>query len=451
MKSMNGVIGFVCLAALAACSAEESTSDGPGGGAGVGGDFSNAPPSGSPAGKCTAGTQACYCPDGTASGTQACDARQELSSCVCPQTSGISSAGVKGDPTRVCADLQGQPGCDATSYVSPQLPSSILFVVDRSGSMACNAPPVQDVADCELDPKRKDPSQPSRWETTVAALNEAFTGLSGSNAALGLSLFSTDGFCGVDSTPVVGVDAVTPLQLTALSNAMAASTPAGGTPIVGGTILAYNHLHQELRAQGNRYVVLITDGAESCGTKGDNADTADLAAARARLLDVEVRKARDANIKTFVIGSPGSDAARGFLSELAFLGGTSRSPDCTHGDRDGDVGDCHFDLSKETDFAAVLRESLGKISGEALGCEFQTPPGGSSLVNVQYSQNGGAPSCFTQDTRPCEGGADGWQFAKDAAGNDDYSRVVLCGPACELVKSDPTSVVDVILGCQVLE
>jgi hypothetical protein len=70
------------------------------------------------------------------------------------------------------------------------------------------------------------------------------------------------------------------------------------------------------------------------------------------------------------------------------------------------------------------------------------------MVNVQYSQNGGTPTCFPQDTAPCEGGANGWQFAKDAAGNDDPTRVVLCGAACDAVKSDPTSVVDVVLGCQ---
>jgi hypothetical protein len=29
--------------------------------------------------------------------------------------------------------------------------------------------------------------------------------------------------------------------------------------------------------------------------------------------------------------------------------------------------------------------------------------------------------------------------------------VVLCGRACDLVKSDPTTVVDVILGCQVVQ
>jgi hypothetical protein len=404
-------------------------------------------------GACTTGPQSCYCPDGTLSGTQYCDARQERSTCQCPDAvgAGPSAMGVQGDPTRVCTELAGTSGCDATSYVSPQVPASILFVVDRSGSMACNAPPVQSVEECNADPQRKDAAQPSRWETTVAALNEAFAGLSGSSASLGLSMFSTDGYCGVDSTPVVGVDAVSPVQLMALSDAMAASVPAGGTPIVGGVILAYSHLHEELKAPGNRYVVLITDGEESCGMSGDDTDAENLAGSRKRLLETEVMKAREANIKTFVIGAPGSEGARGFLSELAFLGGTARASDCQHGDPEGEVGDCHFDLSTQDDFSGVLRDSLGKISGEALGCEFQTPPGGSASINVQYSQNGATPSCFAHDPAPCDGGANGWQFAKHADGTDDLSRVVLCGAACDTVKADPTTVVDVILGCQSLE
>jgi len=396
--------------------------------------------------ECASGTQACYCPDGTLTGTQSCNAL-ELSSCSCPESvTGVTPLG--GDPTRVCADIKG--ACSAVSYASEEVPSSILFVVDRSGSMACNAPPVQTVADCNADPTRADPSQPSRWEITVQALNDAFAGLSSGAASIGLSLFNTDDYCGVDSAPTVGLAAPSAVQLTALSEALDQSSPAGGTPIVGAVIVGYHHLHEELHAAGNRYVVLITDGEESCGTNGDETDKADLDAARARLLGTEVQKARDANIKTFVIGAPGSEGARGFLSELAFLGGTARDPNCVHGT--ADAGDCHFDLTTQSDFAGVLRETLGKISGKALGCEFRTPLGStSSLVNVQYSQNGDAPLCIRQDLAPCDNGANGWQFAKDAVGNDDPSRVVLCGAACDTVKADPTTVVDVVLGCPIVK
>lgn len=408
---------------------------------GTGGTGASAASPGSP---CTPGTLACYCPDGTASGTQTCDAQGSLSVCDCPLRAVTNQPSSSGTPTALCPALQGKATCSAKSYASQQVPSSILFVVDRSGSMDCNAPPVQTVQSCEQAALRQDPNQPSRWETTVKALNDSFTGLSGSSASIGLSLFSNDGNCGVDATPVVDLAPTSAVQVNALSEAMAAAKPAGGTPIVGAVVLAYQHLHEQLHAPGNRYVVLITDGEESCGTKGDEADTADLEAARNLLLNTEVEKARDANIRTFVIGAPGSEGARGFLSELAFQGGTARTPSCLHGG--ATEGDCHFDLT-QGDFAQVLKDTLGKIGGKALGCEFQAPSDGRGLVNVQMSQKGGAPVCMPQLAGACDGTGSGWQFAKTAAGATDETRVVLCGAACDQATADPTTVVDVILGC----
>lgn len=398
---------------------------------------------------CTAGPLACFCPDGQRSGTQECDARQQLSACQC-NVSASTDTGVAGDPKRVCAQLAGQQSCDARSYVSPQLPSSVLFVIDRSGSMACNAPPVQSVDACNANPMRLDPSQPSRWEITSGALDAAFAGLKGSAAAVGVSMFSVDGYCGVDSTPVVGLDNMTDTHLGALSDALHGAMPAGGTPIVGAVISAYHHLHEELHAAGNRYVVLITDGEEDCGTLGDATNKADLMAARDRLLDTEVENARAANIHTFVVGAPGSEGARGFLSELAFRGGTARTATCMHPDRTGATGDCHYDLTQERDFAGVLQKTLGQISGAARGCEFKTPTGAGPMLNVQVSLNGEAPSCLARDNAPCDGGANGWQFPMGQNGAPDMSRVVLCGDACQMVKDNPASVVDVILGCPML-
>jgi hypothetical protein len=455
LRAAIAVAHLVALAALSgACSAASVDTPRAGPAAGSGGSIGMGAPTTPPANPpalCSVGANPCYCPDGQRSGTQTCDARHELSACQCAVSAASTvQQGVQGDPKRVCSQLVGKSNCDARSYASPQLPSSMLFVVDRSGSMSCNPPPTQTVESCNANPQRADPSKPSKWEITIGALDGAFAGLKGSAAAVGLSMFSTDGFCGVDSTPIVGLDAISTTHLGALSDAMHENQPAGGTPIVGSLISAYHHLHEELHAAGNRYVVLITDGEESCGTLGDEHNTADLAAARNRLLQTEVQKARDANIRTFVVGSPGSENARGFLSELAFRGGTARNASCTHGDPAAATGDCHYDLTTQQDFAAVLRTTLGQISGQARGCEFQSP-GGSSMINVQVSSNGGAPQCFNMDPKPCDGGANGWQFPKLNDGTPDTSRVVLCGPACDMIKQDPTSVVDVILGCIVLQ
>ena len=441
VQAMSRGLLAIAIATLAAVGCGSDAGPAPRGAAGSGAAASE---------RCEAGQSSCYCPDGQLTGTQACDARGQRSACQCDVVA-AAEHGVSSMPTEVCPQLPGGATCAAQSFVSPQLPASVLFVVDRSGSMTCNAPPVQSVESCNLDPKRLDPSAPSRWEITTDALEQTFGSLTGSAAAVGLSMFSIDGFCGVDSTPSVGLDAVTPRQHGALSEALHDADPAGGTPIVGAVISAYRHLHQELHAAGNRFVVLITDGEESCGSGGDAQNLEDLGAARARLLQSEVQKARSANIRTFVVGTPGSEGARAFLSELAFQGGTARAPSCTHGAADASVGDCHFDLTTEQDFAGVLGNTLGKIGSEARGCEFQAPGGGAGeSLNVQVRGGAGAPSCLPLAADGC-GQGEGFAYSRRDDGAIDYGRVVLCGSSCELVKSDPSAVVDVILGCPILQ
>jgi hypothetical protein len=46
---------------------------------------------------------------------------------------------------------------------------------------------------------------------------------------------------------------------------------------------------------------------------------------------------------------------------------------------------------------------------------------------------------------------DGYAYARREDGSVDYGRVELCGSACEQVKADPSAVVDVILGCPILQ
>jgi hypothetical protein len=451
MKSMTKALTTALL--IAACGESDPMANAP---AATGGTGGAAPVS------CEQGQQTCHCPDGTMTGLQLCDANQGLLPCSCltptaPSDSGTGGMGASpeggagAEPAtsmRVCEALTGVAECDARSYVSDEIPSSVLFVLDRSGSMTCNPPPVQTVESCNTTPIAQDPSKPSRWSITVDALKEALGGLEDTNVSAGLTFFSVDNACGVNSTPSVGVQGVTGPQLLAMSAALDGISPRGGTPIVGAVVLAYAHLHQEAKAAGNRYVVLLTDGEESCGFAGDESDTMDLVEARRHLLEVEVQKARDANVRTFVIGAPGSEGARGFLSELAFKGGTARATDCVHGNSESQVGDCHYDLTQSADFAQVLKDALGDISGQALGCEFPTPTGTSEKINVQYLTSGSeTPVCLAYDDRPCAE-ADGFQFAKLPDGSDDLSRVVLCGGACEQVKKDPGIAVDVILGCQ---
>jgi len=355
----------------------------------------------------------------------------------------------------------------AQSYESTELPASVLFVVDRSGSMACNPPPLQDSAACEANAVPVDSTRPSKWQITVDALKTVFDDLLAkkSTAQIGLSFFSNDNTCGVHSTPSVPLAAVTPAQVASLKTVLDGTIPSGGTPLVGATTLGYAYLHQEAGmtpgcvepcgAPGNRYVVLLTDGTDSCPMPMRAQDSAECNAAGSCtnfLVMKEAPLAAQANIRTFVIGAPGSEPARGYLSELAFVGGTGRAG-CTH-DPNSSTGDCHFDMTTSQDFAASLSGALGAVSGAALGCEFAVPKTNVTVtagsVNVQYRPGQGAPECFAYDPAPCSAGSNGWQFAKRADGSEDSSRVVICGRACDTVRADAMARVDVILGCETI-
>lgn len=462
---LTSVLVAGSLALMSACSADPETGGSGGfggtgvsgtgvsgtgvGGTGVGGT------GGVPSNYCMGATsKACICPDGSMR-TQGCNngPPPSLLPCACDTggTGGTSGAG--GDSAPLCAELANMPGCMADTFLSPKLPASILFLVDRSGSMLCNPPPTQTNAECDTGPlaaMTKDTNSPTKWRVTIDALASAFTSLAQSGGAkAALTLFSNDEQCGVGATPSVALADLTPAHAGSLSNALNAVQPAGATPIVGGTMLGYQYLHWEVNpgcstppcgAPGNRFVVLITDGADTCSETSD----------KQALLTTEVQKARMANIRTFVIGAPGSEPARGFLSELAFQGGTARSDTCTRADIAGAVGDCHFDLASSTNLAADLQAALGDISGAALTCEFTVPGGVGSDVNVQYTLSDAAgPVCVPQLAAnvPCDGTTDGWTFARDASGAEDRSKVLLCGPACDSVKADLEAQVDVIRMC----
>lgn len=447
------VLAAVFLALASACSADPETGGSGGfGGTGVSGTGVSGT-GGVPVDYCMgATTKACVCPDGTM-GTQGCNngPPPSLLPCACA-TAGTGGAG-GGTAGALCTELMDMGSCMAETFLSPKLPASILFLVDRSGSMLCNPPPTQTNAQCDAMAATLVPGMPTKWRVTIDALASAFTSLAQTGGAkAALTLFSNDEQCGVGATPSVALADLTTAHAGSLSNALNAVTPAGATPIVGGTMLGYQYLHWEVTpgcssppcgAPGNRFVVLITDGADTCSMDSD----------KQALLTTEVQKARMANIRTFVIGAPGSEPARGFLSELAFQGGTARTDTCTRADIAGAVGDCHFDLASSTDLAADLQAALGDISGAALTCEFTVPGGAGADVNVQYTLSDAAgPVCVSKlpDTTPCDTVTDGWTFARDASGAEDRSKVLLCGPACDSVKADLEAQVDVIRGCAAL-
>ncbi|HTM46510.1 MAG TPA: VWA domain-containing protein [Polyangiaceae bacterium] len=344
---------------------------------------------------------------------------------------GPSGGGTGGGSSQSDSGLPSatEPSCAAVHSAAKRADANFLFVIDQSGSMD--------------DPAPGDALGRTKWEATRQALGDALDVLAmQTNAKVGLSLFPVRDpilQCSIQQTPDVPVAKLSAAQRVLLDGALDAVAPRGDTPIGGTMMYSYEFLRQQIVEQhtlsGNTFVVLFTDGQETC----------DQAAAQS-LVDKNTHLATEFNIRTFVIGAPGSEGERARLSQIAFEGGTAVAPDCNH-DPSTHTGDCHFDMTEKDDFAAALGMALDDISNDrSVRCDFQVPSQGDidlGKVNITYtnSQSGEVITVPQNASGPCDQ-VDGWQY------NDDLTRIRLCGQSCDQVLADPDGSVSILLGCK---
>lgn len=358
---------------------------------------------------------------------------------------GSGAAGGAGDGSLPAYDAESllQSSCNRNVEAAELLPANMLFVIDRSGSMKCNPPPITDSATCERDAKRASADSPSKWEITQTALVESLNILPEASQ-VGVSYFSNDDACGVQASPSVEFSRNSTAQKDLIRTSLSTVKPGGATPLVGATILAYQHVHDYRLGgflRGNSFVVLITDGQQS-GACGDPGRCTTAEECTKLLIEREVPRAAAPGvaIRTFVIGVPGSELDSRTLSRIAVAGGTARAK-CDL------EKNCHFDVSSGGDFSAGLGQALQSIVGQSLSCDLRVPSaeaGDLNLLNVLYKPQNRERVLIRQDTtRPCDGGANGWQYAENS------TRIRLCGDVCTQVKSDPGGQLAVVLGCPI--
>jgi hypothetical protein len=242
------------------------------------------------------------------------------------------------------------------------------------------------------------------------------------------------------AVPIAPLDAA---QRGALTTAVTGVQAANSTPTHDAYVYALAQL-QATTLEGDRYLVLITDGiptyALGCEGTGmppgpgeEPVDTGPLV--------TESESAFTTNmVKTFVIGSPGSEGAREALSAMARVGGTG-----TAGCSDtGTPEYCHFDMTESTDVAAGLEMVLGEITEQIpIDCNFEIPPPPNSQdtidptrTNVVYN---GMPIPYDQTCTA----SPAWQFDDPA----QPEQVIFCGSLCDTVKADMMAEVKLEFGC----
>ncbi|HKO92885.1 MAG TPA: vWA domain-containing protein [Polyangiaceae bacterium] len=339
---------------------------------------------------------------------------------------GSGSTGSDGTVSGLVGLVDGEtgedPGCGDRFAPATARPPVIQLVVDTSGSMGW-------VAGTERAPRS---GEQSKWQITQSAIASAIAAMP-DNVAVGLTYYpnvSGGAACFLPevAAPIAPLSAEQRAQIDAVN---AAQTPGGGTPTHG----AYAFGVEQLRAtalEGPRFLLLITDGiptyTRECEGNGRNrVDGAPLIA--------EVGSSFDqAQIRTFVIGSPGSEPARDELSQMATVGGTA-NPGCAN----AGPSFCHFDMTEQPDFSSALNATLAQITQATLACDYAvpTPPGGLRLdlddASVVLESAGAQLREFERaSSDACD---EGWQYG------ENQSSIRLCRSTCDelqgLLRGDP--------------
>jgi hypothetical protein len=236
-------------------------------------------------------------------------------------------------------------------------------------------------------------------------------------------------------------------QRYTIQRALASTEPSTqqGTPTLDAYLVALQQLGITTLG-GSRQILLITDGQPTFSEGCVGTGSTDMVVDETPIIQA-ISQARRAGIRTFVIGSPGSEQgaitgmdARPWLSRAAEAGGTAR-PGCS----DSGPRYCHFDMVAEPNFGAGLTEALDDIGGSLVGCDVSIPPLPSnerfdpSQVNVVLTTRTGEESLLPRDDSP--GCMNGWQYSQDRR------HITLCTNTCNTLRADSGAKLEVLVGC----
>lgn len=274
------------------------------------------------------------------------------------------------------ACIGGYCGCEGEEFTPESIPPNMLILFDRSGSMGFGPG--------------------SKLDEARVAINAMVTKYPTNR--YGFSPYSGDGNCG-DGLLEVAIADNSASQIVAATNSVFMAGGSGGTPI-GGTLIAHLNEPGLMDPSRENYILLITDGAESClGIPEDGA-----AAHFAQ------------GTKTFVVSfGAGVDAAQ--LNRIAAAGGAAL-PGATKYYR--------------ADNAAELNMALDVIGGAALGCDFILNADEAAKIVVHFDDLGIA-----------EDPVDGWTY------DPLTMTLTFSGAACDQLQTGAVDDLSVVNSCPI--
>lgn len=329
------------------------------------------------------------------------------------------------------------------------LPASIMLIVDVSSSMNSTTDAT---------------GGRTKWEVTRDALSDAIDDLPPS-VTLGMVMYPNKDTEAARNNTVknasecVNTGAVVPFALLGqpgsdhrerIQDLFDTNTLYSSTPTHDAYATALEVV-QEANLPGNTFMLLITDGQPTLARGCVGSPSLSPPSNPQPIIDA-IADAREDGIRTFLIGSPGSeenvgtgDDSRWWLSEAAEVGGTSIGGNCSH---DG-VPYCHFDMVEENDFSLALRSALATIAGQVVSCEYTlpSPPDGKELdlknINLVLTPTGGQESTLILRDAAGSSCDEGWYMSND-------QEVVMCEKTCDEVLSTIGSSIKIHFGCEPL-
>jgi len=364
-----------------------------------------------------------------------------------PHDGGVQTL-TPGDKTEI-----EQAACAGITEELESIPAVIEFVIDTSYSMA-------ERQEGQSTTWSLQGSGQTKWDITHTALRDALDGL-GASVSVGMLFYPNHGlvnrtytepqdisvcFDPSSAIPVAQLGAAGSAQRDLLTGGLDAVRPNGNTPTHDAYLYALNNgLRQSPSGlSGPRYMLLLTDGvptfAQYCVGTGQESPPP---VPTDPIVEAIAQAYADDGTKTFVIGAPGSQDgvdgadARPWLSAAARAGQTAAA-DCS----DSGPNFCHMDMTESQDFAASLRAGLGTVTSQLGDCTYAQPvPAAGQVIDadsmvVILTIGNQSVLVMPDNTGDC---TEGWQLIE--------GKIRLCSATCEQAKADPTTVVEVVAGC----
>jgi hypothetical protein len=315
--------------------------------------------------------------------------------------------------------------CDEQGFVIDPKPVTVMLLLDYSSSMS-------------VYPE----SPPHRWSQAVDALTTLLSSVSNPYISFGLDYFpdgsdtrvadGKSGECGVGKA--VQMDCASDNEsaiIDYLADTKAPPTTGNMTPMY----CALDNFNDSDYAPGcnaedvDRYVVLISDGSDTCGKDCHCMDTPDTCGdpaygATASNLGSLSTKLCDNSVKTFVI-SFGDGADYEKLNAIAKNG-------CT-------VMTSFLDAADEAELLAAFDQILDAI----VPCEYEIDEPDETEVDptqVNFYFDDDVIRNIPMD-KDCESN-DGWQWV-----NEKHTKMRFCGETCKELKSGAVTEVTAKFGC----